>query len=155
MAVSPSNQDSGPTYKSEEEESGPTHDVSRLCTSSDDSNEATKNYSSAVSQIEHDSDNLNVSAVVPTTNEIGADHSDHTGSTSLPSNADLVSSPQNTIGLPCSENSIDRGVVVPSETDRNTSIHVPPALPPRPANLPLPQVNGLPHPPHAFNASQG
>ena len=148
MAVSPNNQELQPSPKSEEEDSAPSCDVSRSCTSNDNNNEENKNCSGAISQIEHDNNNLNVSAVVPTTNAIRSEHSDHTSSTSLPAITDLVSSPQNTVGLPFSENTH-------SEIDRNTFSHVPPALPPRPANLPLPQVNGLPHPPHAFSASQG
>ena len=155
MAVSPNTQDLPSNPKSEDENSTPSCDVSRSCTSNENNNEENKNCSGAISQIEHDNNNLNVSTVVPTTNAIRAEHSDHTNSTSLPTNTDLVSSPQNTVGLPFSENRTEIGAIIHSEIDRNPSSHVPPALPPRPANLPLPQVNGLPHPPHAFSASQG
>ena len=64
-------------------------------------------------------------------------------------------SPANTSGLPApgsSTTSTRTSPTTPAPTDEPAR---PPALPPRPANLPLPSSNGLPHPPHAFNGRSG
>lgn len=154
MAVSPNNQDIQSISKPEEDESIPNSNISRAYTASSQENTEEKEYTSALLQAENEDNDRHSSSISATNNtQNSTQPSDHTGSISLTTNTDLISSPANTIGLPFSENGTDDGVT--SEILRNTTSRVPPALPPRPANLSLPQVNGLPHPPHAFSTTQG
>ena len=162
MAVSSNSQDPQANPKSEEEVTPSNCDLPNPCTSSKATNKEDakdSNNTNTIAQVEVENNDSNVSEVMQGANNnstILQEHSDHSMSNSIQTNdVDLTTSPQNTVGLPCSENRTDLGSVIHSENDRNTSSHAPPALPPRPANLQLPQVNGVPHPPHAFNASHG
>ena len=158
MAVSPHNQVLQSNFKSEEGDSATNCNLSRPAESNaTNTNEECKDTSNATPTVEEENNNLNITGTVSTANSIHDVQSNHVNSTTLIHDVDLASSPQNTVGLPCSENRTELSSTNQSVNDQNTSsYHVPPALPPRPANLQVPIiVNGLPHPPHAFNASQG
>ena len=106
-------------------------------------------------QAEIENDNLNVSTIMEVQTPNVEGNAGSANSSAVASDRNILTSPQNTIGLPCSENREDSGPATNSENEQIMSNHIPPALPPRPINLQSPQVNGLPHPPHGFNASQG
>ena len=150
MAVSPQNQDV--QHNSKPEEDGIT------TASNINNNEGRKDLfdASPSSNIESSTitESTGASSTTPATSN--EHQSDHMSSPPITNEVDLATSPQNTIGLPCGENRNEATIVTNNENTRSTSVHVPPALPPRPANLQTPiVVNGLPHPPHAFNVSQG
>ena len=104
---------------------------------------------------ETENENLNVSTIMEAPIPNAEENASSANASAVASDRNVLTSPQNTIGLPCSENREDSGPATNSENEQIMSNHIPPALPPRPINLQSPQVNGLPHPPHGFNASQG
>ena len=158
MAVSPHNPVLQTNLKSEEGDSATNCNLLRPTESNaNHNNEDCKDTSGATPTVVEENNNLNITGTVSTVNAIVDVQSEPVNSSQLINEVDLASSPQNTVGLPCSVNRTELSSTNQSLNDQNTSsCHLPPALPPRPANLQVPIiVNGLPHPPHAFNASQG
>ena len=150
MAVGPQNQESQTNSKSEENGS--------TTVPNNNNNEGSKDPCDPIPSADIDSNNLNQPTSEHSSNSMACDEhqSDPTSSTPITNEVDLTTSPQNTVGLPCGDNGNEVPIVASHENIRSTSFLAPPALPPRPANLQTPiVVNGLPHPPHAFNISQG
>ena len=150
MAVSPENPEIQTNFKSEEDE---TTAVSKC-----NNDEGRKDNCDTIPSPDIDSSNQNQYANETLAITEASDHNQPNtiSSTPITNEVDLATSPQNTVGLPCGESRSEAPFVANRENTRSTSVLAPPALPPRPANLQAPiVVNGLPHPPHAFNASQG
>ena len=150
MAASPQNQETQINSKPEDDDA-----TKRLNNNKNDGN---KDPCETIPSTDIESSDPNQHSSVSSSNTIACDEhrSDPISPTPITNEVDLATSPQNTVGLPCGDNRNEVPIVATRERARGTSIFAPPALPPRPANLQAPiVVNGLPHPPHAFNISQG
>ena len=150
MAASPQNQETQINSKPEDDDA-----TKRLNNNKNDGN---KDPCETIPSTDIESSDPNQHSSVSSSNTIACDEhrSDPISPTPITNEVDLATSPQNTVGLPCGDNRNEVPIVATRERARGTSILAPPALPPRPANLQAPiVVNGLPHPPHAFNISQG
>ena len=153
MAISTNNQEKITNHIADER--GQPNDSNNelpLNTTNNDSNYIAEDKDAAA---ETENDNLNIATSMEAANPSVEENASCSNASEVASNRNILTSPQNTIGLPCSENREELGPATNVENEQIMSNHVPPALPPRPINLQSPPVNGLPHPPHSFNASQG
>ena len=150
MAASPQNQEFQTNSKSEEDDA--TKPLNN------NNNDGNKDPCETILPTDIEPSDPNQHSSLSSSNTITCDEhqSDPISPTPITNEVDLATSPPNTVGLPCGDNRNEVPIVASRESTRSTSILAPPALPPRPANLQAPiVVNGLPHPPHAFNHSQG
>ena len=153
MAISTNNQEKVTNHIADER--GHPNDDNHELPSNTTNNDSNYIAEDKDASAETENDNLNISTIMEAPNPNVEENASSANASAMASDRNILTSPQNTIGLPCSENREDSVPATNSENEQIMSNHIPPALPPRPINLQSPQVNGLPHPPHGFNASQG